>query len=91
MDLGPTEDNQDQIVLRPEHFATLTATAVHAANPLEEWIRASSEREAEVLRGLEALRKDKPRKLTDGTWEWEEDNGLVYYRGRLYIPPEDGL
>lgn len=85
------EDNQDQIVLRPERFATIAASALRAVNPLEERIRESSRREAEVLKGLEALREDGPRRLTDGTWEWEEEGGLVYYRGRLYIPPEEGL
>ena len=29
-----------------------------------------------------------PRKLTDGTLEWEEEDGLVYYKGKLYVPAD---
>jgi hypothetical protein len=44
-----------------------------------------------VLAALDELQKQGPRKLTNGTLEWEELDGLVYYRGRLYVPDDKGL
>ena len=84
------EDNQGQIVLRPERFAQIAAT-LSEEDPLEEQIRKSVQREAEVLSGLESLRKHGPRKLTNGLLEWEVVNDLVYHRGKLYIPNDTAL
>ena len=83
------EDNRQQVVLKPEHFTQIAAA--HLENLLEEKIRQASEREAEVLKGLETLRKRGLHRLVDGIAEWEEDNGLIYHRGRVYVPPEGEL
>jgi hypothetical protein len=29
--------------------------------------------------------------MLDGTFEWEEEDGLVSFRGKLYIPPDVAL
>jgi hypothetical protein len=71
------EDNRQQIVLKPTHFAQLAATVL--VNPLEDRIRQVSEREVEVLEGIAELKKNGLRKLANGLAEWEEDNGLVYH------------
>ena len=78
------QDNRQQIVLMPEWFARLAASSF--VNPLEGRIREVWEREAEVLEALEQLKKDSLKKLANGLPEWQEDNGLVYHRGRVYIP-----
>ena len=48
-------------------------------------IKWASLREAEVIEGLKSIDKTTPKALTDGTAMWEEDNGFVYYKGRLYV------
>uniref|UniRef100_A0A0W0GER4 Putative reverse transcriptase-rnase h-integrase n=1 Tax=Moniliophthora roreri TaxID=221103 RepID=A0A0W0GER4_MONRR len=58
---------------------------------LEERIRKGVEKEAEVLQAVEELKKKGPRRLINGLLEWEEDNGLVYYKGKLYISADKGL
>jgi hypothetical protein len=83
------EDNQQQTVLRPEHFVKIAANAF--VNPLEERIRNASEREAEVLEGLKALEQGGLQRLAHGLPDWEEDNGLVYHKGRVYVPPDIDL
>jgi len=88
--VSDTEDNQSVVVLKPQHFAAVAATHFKP-DALEKRIRVASEREAEVVQGLENLRKHGPRKLTDGSLEWEEDDGLVYYKGRLFIPNSGDL
>ena len=60
-------------------------------NPLESCLRRASARESQVLEGLAQLHKSGPRRLVNGLAEWEEDNGLVYYKGRVYVPPNDEL
>jgi hypothetical protein len=29
--------------------------------------------------------------MLDGMIEWEEEEGLVYFRGKLYIPPDTAV
>ena len=90
--VSDAEDNRAQVVLKPEHFVRIAATHTHTVDlSLETQVRNGSKHEAEVLRGLDSLRKKGPRRLTDGTLEWEEEDGLVYYRGKLYIPADAGL
>src|SRR5690606_1432118 len=89
--VSDAEDNKQQVVLKPELFAKLAAAHTVLANPLEDRLRRASTRESQVLDGLAQLRKSGPRRLTSGLAEWEEDNGLVYYKGRVYVPPDDEL
>ena len=35
--------------------------------------------------------KTSPRALTEGIATWEEEDGLVYFKGRLYVPNERAL
>lgn len=60
-------------------------------NPLEDRIRKASDREALILEGLAKLKRLGPRKLVNGLVEWEEENGLVYHKGKVYIPKTDNL
>ena len=87
------EDIRQQTVLQPQHFVRIAASSLvqTPVNKLEGRIRALSEREAEVLAGLRKLRKDGLRRLAGGLPEWQEDNGLVYHRGRVYVPPDNDL
>ena len=83
------EDNRQQVVLKPEHFSQIAATLLH--NPIEDQIRQASQREAQVLEGLQELKRNGLQRLANGIAEWEEDNGLVYHRGRVYVPPDNAL
>ena len=42
-----------------------------------------------MLEGLKQLKG--PQKLTGGLAEWKEEEGIVYYRGKAYVPPETEL
>ena len=74
------EDNQGQIVLKPEFFVKIPATQVESS--LEACLREASKREAEVLQGLEALWEHGPRKLTNGLVEWDKEGGKYMFCGR---------
>ena len=86
------EDNRQVQVLGPKHF--LAAAKDHfrpEMDVLGDRIRWASLREAEVIEGLKSIDKTAPKALMDGTAMWEEDDGFVYYRGKLYVPNDRSL
>ena len=90
--ISDCKDNRQIKVLGPQHF--LNAAQSHfcpEVDSLGDHIRWASLREAEVIEGLESIDKTAPKALTDSTAMWEEDNGFVYYKGRLYVPNDHQL
>ena len=75
--ISDSKDNQQQVVPKPEHFSQIAATLLH--NPIEDQIRQASQREAQVLKGLQELKWNGLQRLANRIVEWEEDNGLVYH------------
>jgi transposase InsO family protein len=73
-------------VLNSERFVTLAASAFAKPPALEQKIRDCSNREVKVAQALEVLRKKGPRRLVNNLLEWEELDGLLYYKEKLYIP-----
>jgi rhodanese-related sulfurtransferase len=82
-------DNRQVTVLKPEQF--IAAATIHFKPDDDSLIKCIchlSAREAKVLEGLRALGKSSPCALTEGIASWEEEDGLVYFKGRLYVPNE---
>ncbi len=69
----------------------LKSTSSLKRTPLQSALKSISQKEASVIEGLKSIEKSSPKALTDGTALWEEDNGLVYYKGKLYVPNDRGL
>ena len=86
-----SEDNRQQVVLKPEHFIKTGTTPISIQNPLERRIQRASMRETEVLRGLEDLRKSGSKHIAMKIPDWEEKNGMVYRHGKIYVPPDEDL
>jgi hypothetical protein len=90
--VSDTEDNNDQIVLSPKHFHRLAATAFDLgsaevfAPSLEKHIKNCLDCKSSVAEALSSLKAKGPRQLLNGLFEWEEQDGLIYYKGKLYIP-----
>ena len=53
-----SDDNQQITVLKPEHFGKVAATMMEFNNPLEDCIKWASVWEAEVLEGLEKMKRE---------------------------------
>ena len=81
------EDNRQLCVLGPQHFDSAAAAHYKPASTdtLRDHICLASQREAEVLEGLKSIDKKAPKALTDGTMLWEEKDGYVYHKGKLYV------
>src|SRR5687767_4389471 len=88
--VSDADDNTQRVVLRPEHFARLAATSVYV-NPLEDRICRASACKSIVLEGLRKLHQSGPTRLVNGLEEWAEEEGLVLYKGKVYVPADDDL
>ena len=80
------EDNKNQTVLRPNHFADSAATSFETSDTLERDIRNTTDLDTEVVLALRLLKQGGPRQLTAGLTDWAERDGLTFYKGRIYIP-----
>ena len=82
------EDNRQLQVLGPQHFETVAAAHYKPASidTLGDRICLASQQEAKVIEGLKSIDKTAPKALTDSTVLWEEEDGYVYYKGKLYVP-----
>ena len=81
-----SDDNREQIVLRPEHFRIAATAALDENTELLDEIRHCTEHEPDISKAVALLQSKGPRRLVNGLAEWEEENGLLYYRDKLYIP-----
>jgi hypothetical protein len=90
--VSDTEDNNNQIVLSPKHFHRLAATAFDlgsaevSAPSLEKHIKDCLDHKSSVAEALKSLKAKGPCQLLNGLLEWEEQDRLVYYKKKLYIP-----
>jgi hypothetical protein len=90
--VSDAEDNNDQVVLSPKYFHRLAAMAFDlgsaevSAPLLEKRIKDCLDRESSVAEALKSLKAKGPCRLLNGLLEWEEQDRLVYYKGKLYIP-----
>ena len=89
--VSDADDNRDQIVLRPEHFASAAVTVAEDSDPLERDIRTATDLDPEVLVALDMLKKRAPYQLTRNLIDWEQRDGLVFFKGRVYVPKSPDL
>ena len=63
------------------------------AKEVREWIKEvvgkEVEEEAEIIEAMKEMKKKKKLGLEMG--EWDEEEGLVYYKGKVFIPKDDNL
>ena len=87
-------DNHDQIVLKPERFITLSASysrghaGVEGDRALLKRIRECSERDEEVATAIQTIQKLGPKSLSKGIEEWNSEDGIVLFRGKVYVPKD---
>jgi hypothetical protein len=79
------EDNCDQLVLNPKHFITLAAAAFAKPLALKQKIQNCSDCKVKVAQALKVLCKKGPQRLVNNLLKWEELDGLLYYKEKLYI------
>jgi len=88
------DDNKDVVLLRPELFKILALKQGHVLvsgqeRPLLQKIRQSKDLDESVVRAVEELRKSGTSRI-DGA-EWAEEQGLILFRGKVYVPKDPEL
>ena len=86
---GVELDNRDQILLKPEHFAVLTIDTTHESLVNDDKI-LKEVKEAllsdKVTKDYKSLLQSGPREFKKSLQDWNYENGLLLYRGKVYIP-----
>ena len=85
------DDNQHQIVLQPTHLLSAALLTSDHTNTLEDNIHAATDLNPPVHLALKTLCNHTPHQLLGNLSNWEEQNRLVFFKGRVYIPQQLSL
>ena len=91
---GVEHDNEDIILLKPELFRTCTLCQGHllidgAEDNLLNKICNTKDMDEAVVKSVEELKKSGIKTLRSD--EWSEEQGLVLFRGKVYVPRDRNL
>jgi len=86
--MGIDLDNMNQVLLKPEFFAINALEATHEL-PINDEIILKEVKAAllsdEVTKDYKLLFKSGPREFEKSLQDWNYENGLLLYRGKIYI------
>ena len=86
--MGINLDNINQMLLKPEFFAINALEATHES-PINDEIILKKVKAAllsdEVTKDYKSLLKSDPREFENSLQDWNYKNGLLLYRGKIYI------
>ena len=87
-EMGIDLDNTNQVLLKPEFFAINALEAIHES-PINDEIILKEVKAAllsdEVTKDYKLLLKSGPREFEKSLQDWNYKNGLLLYRGKIYI------
>jgi len=89
-----TDDNSDIVLLTPKLFVVRALEGLQFTGPEQDILRdirqgTKQPKEEPVARAAQELRKSSTRSLR--SMEWSEHDGLLYYRGSIYVPDTSDL
>jgi len=88
-EIGTDLDNMNQMLLKPEFFAINALEATHEM-PINDKIILKEVKAAllldEVTKDYKTLLKSGLREFRKSLQDWNYENGLLLYRGKVYIP-----
>ena len=86
--MGTDLDNTNQVLLKPEFFAINALEATHKT-PINDKIILKEVKAAllldEVTKDYKTLLKSGPREFGKSLQDWNYENGLLLYKGKVYI------
>jgi len=87
--MGTDLDNTNQVLLKPEFFAINALEATYET-PVNDKIILKEVKAAllsdEVTKDYKTLLKSSPREFGKSLQDWNYENGLLLYKGKVYIP-----
>lgn len=89
---GVEQDNRSKTMLKPEYFAIRAMQPSHEA-PIDDDRLLTRIKEAlkddDVTKGYKELLKKGEREFSKGLEDWNFEDGLLLYRGKVYVPKMD--
>ena len=88
------DDNSNIVLLPPSRFAVRALEGLEFAGPEQKILQdicqgAKSPEEEPVAKAVQELQKSSTCSLRSA--EWSQNDGLLFYRGRIYVPPTSDL
>jgi len=87
--MGTDFNNTNQVLLKPEFFAINVLEATHET-PINDEIILKEIKAAllsdKITKDYKTLLKSGPREFGKSLQDWNYENGLLLYRGKVYIP-----
>ena len=89
------KDNQGSILIDPKKFRVAAMKRGHLSvaddHPLLKRIRQSQNLDKEVSQAMQAIQDKGTRKLLKGVEDWNRENGLILFRGKVYVPNDPDI
>ena len=89
---GMVHDNQEQVLLDMKYFSTHavrpTAVTSQGDKSLRECLKQAQMYDTEVSQALESVLKNSPRSFTKGLEDWNYEDGIILFRGHIYVPKD---
>jgi len=87
--MGTDFNNTNQVLLKPEFFAINVLEATHETSINDEIILKEIKAALlsdKITKDYKTLLKSGPREFGKSLQDWNYENGLLLYRGKVYIP-----
>jgi len=90
-----TSDNKDIVLLQPELIAVQALEGLHLKGPERDMLREicqgnqKGDQEEPVAKAARELRQTSSKMVR--SMEWSEDDGVLQFRGKIYIPRNSDL
>jgi hypothetical protein len=86
----------EECVLLDNKFFTINATrptaiTVLGDTTLRQCIKATQEYDKDISNAVETILKNGPRSLAKGLEEWNLEDGIILYKGQVYVPKNEEL
>jgi hypothetical protein len=92
---GMALGNEERVLLDSKFFsargACPTAVTVLGDVPLKQHIKSAQEYDKEVSIALESILKNGTWSITKGLEDWNLEDGVILYRGQVYVPRDEIL
>jgi hypothetical protein len=88
------EENDNHVLLDDKYFAICAAQPITIdirANPLRKHIKDAQDYNIEVSQTPESILCNSPRSITRGLEDWNLEDGLILYRGHIYVSKDNEL
>ena len=82
-------DNEAQVLLPPHLFINTITIPIDRA--LRDKLKAAKDRDKQVFDALETILASGPPSLSNALSDWNFDDGIIFRRGKIYVPPDLNL